>query len=80
MTTMRVRKPRASRELVSVGTHVPLKAKMALEAYAASMKTTVYALLQDWIVEATKDIEVQVNIPQFDDYQDQDSNGADLLG
>lgn len=50
-----------SKDLVPVGTHVPLTTKMTLQAMAESQDTTVYALIQEWIEERVAEYGAEID-------------------
>lgn len=50
-----------SKDLVPVGTHVPLVTKMTLQAMAESQNTTVYALIQEWIEREVSEYSAQID-------------------
>lgn len=66
-----------SRNLVPVGTHVPLTTKITLQALAESQNKTVYEILQEVIMELTEQYDKELDALKKEKAPTQDS--SDLL-
>lgn len=55
------RNKKPSKNLVTVGTHIPMAAKLSLQSLAESQNKTVYEYLQDLIMEEIKDFDEEVD-------------------
>jgi hypothetical protein len=57
---MQAKKPKATKNLVHVGTHVPMTTKMTLQAMAESQDKSLYELLQEVAIDMAEKYEAEV--------------------
>lgn len=60
MAQEQTKKPKPSKHLVPIGTHVPTAVKMGLQAIAESKNLTLYALLQEMATSAVDEYNEQL--------------------
>lgn len=57
---MQAKKPKATKNLVHVGTHVPMTTKMTLQAMAESQDKSLYELLQEVAIDMAAKYEGEI--------------------
>ena len=80
----KVRKKKSSKNLVPVGTHVPMTTKLAIQAMAESQNKSVYEFLQETLTEMVEEFEAELEALKGKEdstpgSEAESNNGEDLL-